>query len=164
MRAIPLAVLLTLMIPFAAIAQPSTTPGYTAFDQQQFAKLGADVGTWNCTDAPASKAPDVVTVTQQGNWFVYRETGDDPNTTYQRWSHDRRMYVSLRISDSGDMGIITTASLDPDNATWNIVFPPGVPKNQNVTFSKSGNTLNVTFPYPDSKGNMMTGKSVCAKV
>lgn len=97
-----------LLIPSVSSAQLSTTPGYTKFDQQQFAKLRASVGTWKCIDVPASKKPDVQTTRQAGNYFVTRESGDDPSTSYTRWSTSYRMYYTVSIDDSGGTQVYMT--------------------------------------------------------
>ena len=109
--------------PLLASAQVSTSPGYTRFDQQQQAKLHVFLGTWKCVDVPASKKPDIQTTTQVGNYFVTRETGDNPNAAYLRWSHSYKIYYVVELDDSGGTQVSQTRSLDPTNSTWTPAFP-----------------------------------------
>jgi uncharacterized membrane protein YhaH (DUF805 family) len=149
-----------------ASAAPSTSPGYTAADQAAFAKLDAGLGTWTCVDTPPDKSPDVMTVTQQGNFYVLRETGDDPSTSYIRWSHGLQNYFATVIADSGLVLISYTASADPYNGTWNVVFPPAamagpIPP---YTLSLTGKTFTESGQYPDPKTKASVPfKSVCTK-
>lgn len=168
MRALPLLFVLAVIVPTVASAQLSTTSGFTAFDQRQFAKLNATVGTWTCRDVPASKKPDIVTTARQGNYFVSRETGDYPNTTYTRWSHTLKAYYSVSLSDQGGTQVFQTTAPDPNNAAWTPAWPSNqeLPKNQHAypyTVTLSGNTITGSQQYRDSKGKLMTGKSVCTK-
>jgi len=158
--------LILAFFPISAAASPSTTPGYTAFDQAQFAKLQATAGTWNCVDTPASKKPDVIVTRQQGNYFVSRETGDSPSTSYARWSHILKAYFDATISDGGGFFVYKTTSNDPNNATWTPEYPRDLPKNSQLfsyTVSMSGNTFAGTGKYMDPKGRILTGKGVCTK-
>lgn len=147
-------------------ASPATTPGFKPFDQQQFAKLQAQVGTWNCKDTPASKKPDVITVKQQGNYFVTRETGDNPNTSYTRWSMSGKRYYTVTLVDSGGSYVYETTGLDPNNATWTPAWPLGHTYGDQPTpykLSTSGNTITFVQKYVDAKGKAQTAKSVCTK-
>ena len=156
---------LTLAAP--AFAQLSTTPGYTKFDQQQFAKLRATVGTWKCADVPASKKPDVITTAQVGNWFVSKETGDDPTTSYTRWSHGYKYFFSASMGSQGDMAVTMTKSLDPNNAVWTFESPLKTPQGQPmlpITTSLSGNTMKSTGTFYDDKGKVQHFTSTCTKV
>jgi len=163
--AIPLAVLLTLMIPLTAIAQPTASPVYTAADDEQFAKLLAAVGTWNCKYTPASRVPDVMTVAQRGNWVVFSETGSNPGITFERWNPSQKLYVANTIANDGETFIQTTTSRDPFNATWKTVWPTALPErlNPNITFSMSGYTMTAKYEYLDPNGNPTPGESVCTK-
>src|SRR5579872_2925180 len=148
---------LILLVPSASFAQQSTTPGYTALDQQQFAKLRAGVGTWNCVDIPANKKPDVISTTQQGNWFVSHETGDNPNTSYTRWSHGYRHYFSATMDPQGDMTVAITTDPDPYNATWKYTSPTTTPSNKPLPpykVSLSGNTMISEGTFYDNKDKL----------
>ena len=154
---------LTLFLPLVAAADPSTSPGYTAKDQAQFAKLAAGNGTWNCVDTPASKKPDVMTAKQEGNWYVTRETGDNPNTTYVRWNHSLQSYVANEVDDLGSMSIATSKSANPFNGTWYQAYPPGQSQYP-FTISLSGNTMKTAGSYKDTKtGKIVKFASVCTK-
>jgi len=154
---------LTLALPLAALADPSTSPGYTATDQAQFAKLAAGNGTWTCKDTPASQKPDVITAKQAGNWYVWVETGDEPSTTYVRWSHALRAYVQHSIDDSGSSEVYVTTSADPFNGTWTLAYPKNAPMYP-YTMSHSGNTIKVKGQFKDPKtGKVMTYTGVCTK-
>ena len=140
-------------------------PGYTAADQKMFDKLNVLAGTWHCTDTPASKKPDVMTIARQGAYFVQHETGDNPSITYYRWSHTFQRYFANSINQDGGMNVQQTMSQDPNNGTWTYAFPTSLPKGKlyPVTVSLSGNTLTASGQYMDSKGNVQTAKSVCTK-
>jgi hypothetical protein len=156
---------LCLAVAFAApaLADPSTSPGYTAFDQAQFAKLAAGNGKWVCVDTPPSTKPDVVTGKQAGNWYVLSETGDQPNVTYVRWNHTLKAYTQIEVDQSGSSEIFTTTSPDPYNATWKPVFPPGSGLYP-FTMTSSGNTFNATGKFKDPKtGKVMSYTGVCTK-
>ncbi|HZZ64607.1 MAG TPA: hypothetical protein VFE17_03845 [Candidatus Baltobacteraceae bacterium] len=155
--------MLAAIIPLPVTAA-SGTPGFTAYDQQQFAKLKAQVGTWTCKNTPASKNADVVVTKQQGNYFVGRETGDTPNTSYTRWSHSLRQYYTVSLFDSGASSVFNTTASDPNNATWNPAWPmmTGVNRNYPATLRTMGNTYTVTGQYADAKG-VHNFKSVCTK-
>jgi hypothetical protein len=158
-------VLATALFPCATFAQQSTTPGYTAADQARFAKLRATVGTWNCTDVPANKIPDVVTTTQQGNWFVSKETGGNPNTTYTRWSHGYQQYISVTMDPLGAMFVQTTTASDPNNATWVTEWPTTMPNKMpvpNASVTLSGNRL-VWSGKDLVNGKMIATKETCIK-
>jgi hypothetical protein len=153
---------LAVALPLAAAADPSTTPGYTAKDQAQFAKLAAGNGTWTCIDTPASKKPDVQTTKQDGNWYVTHESGDDPSIGYARWSHTLQEYVANIVNDSGSMIVSTTKSDDPFNATWQVAYPA----NQGAypfTIALAGNVMTSQGQYKDDKGKVVSFKSVCTK-
>jgi hypothetical protein len=153
-------------IPAVAAAQLSTTPGYTAFDQQQQAKLRALVGTWTCVDTPASKKPDIVTTKQEGNFFVTHETGDSPNTEYTRWSHGYKMFYTVQMSDQGSTTISTTKALDPNNASWATVFPARDPNGKTLfpyVVTLNGSTTTTKGQFYDDKGKLMNFSSVCTK-
>jgi hypothetical protein len=154
---------LALALPLVASADPSTSQGYTAKDQTQFAKLAALNGTWTCKDTPASKKPDVVTGKQVGNWYVWSETGDMPNTVWARWNHTMQAYTQDEIDASGSAEIATTKSLDPFNATWTWAYPTnfgflpfkGLLVGKVITWSGS---------YVDRKTKKLSHyKSVCTK-
>ena len=154
------------LIPAAAVAQLSTTPGYTSFDQQQQAKLRGSVGTWSCVDIPPSKKPDIQTTKQVGNFFVTREAGDNPNTEYTRWSHSYKMFYTVEIDDQGGTQVSSTKSLDPFNGTWMTVFPSRDPNgraNLPYTVVMTGTTITGKGQYYDNKGNLKTSSSVCTK-
>lgn len=154
------------LIPTAAAAQLSTTPGYTKFDQQQQAKLRASIGTWTCVDSPPSKKPDIETTKQQGDFFVTRETGDTPNTTYTRWSHSYKMFYTVEIDDNGGTTVSSTKSLDPINASWLTVFPSRDPKGRPfIPFTVAGTATTITSKgqYYDEKGKLNSFSSVCTK-
>lgn len=154
---------LALLVPLAAGADPSTSPGYTAKDQAQFAKLAAGDGTWTCIDAPPSKKPDVMTSKQVGNWYVTHETGDNPNTTYVRWNHSLQSYVANEIDDLGSSSIATSKSSDPFNGTWYQAYPTGQSQYP-FSITLSGNTMKTAGSYKDSKtGKIVKFASVCTK-
>ena len=158
--------LVLVSVPAGSFAQQSTTPGYTAFDQKQFAKLRAGVGTWNCTNVPAGKKPDVITMAQQGNWFVSHETGDSPNTSYTRWSHGYQHYFSATMDPLGDMTVAQTADSDPFNATWTYAVPTMTPDKKPLLpyrVSLSGNTMVSQGGYYDNKSRLLHFKSTCVK-
>ncbi len=157
------------LAPALPAAAQSTTPGYTAQDQAQQAKLEAGVGTWNCVDTPASKSPDVITIKHVGNWYVGRETGDSPGTWYMRWSHSFQNYFANEIDDSGSTEISTTNSPDPYNATWSFVFPIALPASQQnmplkpYTMKLTGNTMMTAGTYYDDAGKLQSFSQVCTK-
>jgi len=155
---------LTLVVPAAAIADPSTSPGYTAKDQAQFAKLALTAGTWTCKDTPAGKKPDVITGKQSGNWFVWTETSDTPNTTYVRWDHTNQWYVQSEIDDAGGSMVATTKSLDPFNATWKVMYPARGPTSYPFKSSFADGVLTRTGTYPDPQTRKLeTFTAVCSK-
>ena len=151
-----------LVLPAAAGADPSTSPGYTAADQAQFAKLAAGTGTWTCVDTPASKKADVVTTKQVGNWYVTTETGDNPGTTWVRWNHTNQEFVATEIDDAGSTSVATSKSADPYNGTWVLIYPAGQSQYpiKNVL---SGNVMTSSGQYKDDKGKVQDFKSVCTK-
>ncbi len=154
---------LTLLLPLAAGADPSTSPGYTAKDQAQFAKLAAGDGTWTCVDTPPSKKADVMTAKQEGNWYVTRETGDNPNTTYVRWNHSMQAYVANEVDDLGSTSIATSKSADPFNGNWSQVYPAGQSQYP-FTISLSKGTMKTAGSYKDNKtGKIVKFASVCTK-
>jgi len=158
--------LLVLALALPASAQMSMSPGYTAQDKAQFAKLAEGVGTWTCVDTPASKKADVVKTTLAGNWYISRETGDFPNTTYTRWNHSLKRYVSVTIGDEGATFVYQTTDSDPNNATWTPTNPFNVPANRQAlpsTVTLSGNTMTSVGKFRDAKGNIVSYKSVCTK-
>ena len=153
-------------IPAAAAAQLSTTPGYKAFDQQQQAKLRGWMGTWRCVDNPPSKKPDIETTKQDGNFFVTRESGDNPNTEYTRWSYSYKMFYTVELDDQGGTTVSSTKSLDPLNASWVTVFPSRYPNGRAFlpyTVSTTATTITSKGQYYDDKGNLKTSSSVCTK-
>jgi hypothetical protein len=158
-----LGVVFLLAVPLVALADPSTTPGYTDADQVQFAKLATANGTWTCKDTPASKKADVISGKQAGNWYVWRESGDLPSITYVRWSHDTKMYVQNEIDASGSTEIYTTRSADPFNAQWVPVYPAAATLFP-VTSTRTGDVITSSGRYQDPKtGKMLAFKSVCTK-
>lgn len=164
MKHLLIALCLALSLPMAAFADPSTSPGYTANDQAQFSKLGVANGTWTCKDTPASTKPDVITAKQAGNWYVWTETGDQPNTTYVRWNHTLQQYTQVEIDASGSSSVFTAKSLDPFNATWKPVFPPGSGLYPYTVSSGGGSTFEAAGKFKDAKtGKVMTFKGVCTK-
>jgi hypothetical protein len=163
MKAVLGAFALALALPALALADPSTSPGYTAFDQAQFAKLAAGNGTWVCKDTPPTTKPDVVTGKQAGNWYVWSETGDQPNVTYVRWNHTLKAFTQVEVDQSGSSEVFTTASSDPFNATWKPVFPPGSGLYP-LTVTSSGNAFTASGKYKDAKtGKVMSYTGVCTK-
>ncbi len=149
----------------AAVAQ-TPPPGYSPFDLAQQAKLKADLGAWSCVSVPATKAPLSFTESEQGNWFVARETGDNPATGYERWSHSLKAYVLITIFDSGASNVAQTTSLDPDNATWTQTWPAldnqGRKRFDN-TVSRTGNVLHSSTQFHDDKGGVQTSTTTCTK-
>ncbi|MGB8909787.1 MAG: hypothetical protein WCC84_13675 [Candidatus Cybelea sp.] len=148
-----------------AVAQ-TPPPGYSPFDLAQQAKLQADLGTWSCVSVPAPKTPLSFTESEQGNWFVARETGDSSATGYERWSHSLKAYVLITIFDSGASNVAQTTSLDPDNATWTQMWP--VLDNQgrkrfDNPVSRTGDVLRSSSQFYDSKGNVQTSTTTCTK-
>ncbi len=148
-----------------ATASAALLPGYTAADQKMFDKLSAQVGTWHCVDTPASKKPDVAITKLQGSYYVTRETGDFPSTTYMRWSHTFQRYLANSVADGGAMSVMQTMSKDPNNATWTYAYPTSLPKGNlfPAKTSMSGNTTTTTQAFRDNKGKVMMSKSVCTK-
>jgi hypothetical protein len=154
---------LALILTAIAQADPSTSPEYTAADQAQFAKLGTANGKWTCADTPPSKKPDVITAKQLGNWYVWTESGDAPNTTFARWNATLRGYTEVEIDADGSTEVYTTKSTDPFNATWKPGFPPGA-KLYPYSVTTTGNTFKATGKYKDAKtGKVLTFKSICTK-
>jgi hypothetical protein len=154
------------LIPTGTAAQLSTTPGYTAYDQQQQAKLRGWVGTWKCADTPPSKKPDIETTKQEGNFFVTRETGDNPNTEYTRWSHSYKMFYTAEIDDQGGTIVSSTKSLNPLNASSLIVFPSRDSNGRAFfpnTIVTTATTITNKGQYYDDKGKLKTFNSVCTK-
>lgn len=165
MRLILVAVLCALFT-LPALAQ-TNPPGAAAFDLAQQAKLRNDLGTWRCVSAAAPTTPVLSsTEVEQGNWFVTHETGAQPATTYERWSHTLKAYVLIAIYDSGASNVSQTTSLDPDNATWTPMWP--VLDNQGRKrfanqVSRTGDVLRASTPFYDDKGNVQTGTVICTK-
>lgn len=154
------------LIPVVAAGQVSTSPGYTKFDQQQQAKLRAWVGTWTCVDSPPSKKPDIETTKEEGNFLVTRETGDNPNTEYARWSHSYKMFYIVEIDDQGGTNVVSTKSVDPLNASWVTVFPSRDPKGRAFfpgTVATTATTITTKSQGYDDKGKLTTFSSVCTK-
>lgn len=167
MRFFALAFIGCLTLAAPAFAQQSTTPGYTKFDQQQFAKLRATVGTWKCVDVPASKKADVITTSQDGNWFVSKETGEDPSTSYTRWSHGYQQFFTMTMSSQGNGNVMVTKAPDPNNAVWTFESPIKSPQGKPflpITTSLSGNTVKSTGAFYDNKGKLQHFTSTCTKV
>ncbi len=165
MRRLLGALCLTLALPATALAEPSTSAGYTAYDQAQYAKLATLAGSWTCNDTPPSKKPDIITGKQAGNWFVWTETGDTPNTTYVRWDHRSQAYVQSEIDAGGASMVATTKSVDPFNATWKVAYPPSGPTSYPFKSSSTGpNAITWTGNYPDPvTRKLKTFTAVCTK-
>ncbi len=158
-----LGVAFLLAMPLAALGDPSTTPGYTAADQAQFAKLATANGRWTCKDTPASTKADVITGKQAGNWYVWTESGDQPSITYARWSHDTKKYVQNEIDASGSTEIYTTKSSDPFNAEWVPAYPAAAAIFP-VSSKRTRNVITSTGKYQDPKtGKILPFTSVCTK-
>jgi hypothetical protein len=151
-----------LLLPVVALAAPSTSPGYTADDQAQFARLGAANGTWTCKDTPPAKAPDVITAKQAGNWYVWSESGDHPSTTYARWNHALQAYTQIEVDASGSVEVYTTKSRDPFVATWRPIFPPNSGLYPS-TYSHTESAITATGKFKDRTGKILTYTSVCTK-
>jgi hypothetical protein len=151
--------------PIAAVAQ-NPPPGYTEFDRAQQAKLLADLGSWQCVSTPASTTPRTFIETEEGNWFVTRENGDNPATTYEHWSHTLKAYVLVAIFDSGASNVAQTMSLDPDNATWTQMWPAldnqGRKRFDNQV-SRKEDTIRSTSQFFDENGNVRTTTTACTK-
>jgi hypothetical protein len=159
-------VLLLVAIGATAPVRPSTTPGYTAFDQKQFAKLGAMLGTWKCVSVPAGKKPDAITTIQQGNWFVSRETGDDPNTSYTRWSHGYQHFFTVIVGDSGDSGMMISTSKDPYNGTWISQSPQKTPTGKPILpdyVRLRGTVARWSYDYYDDHNDLKHTTNTCTK-
>jgi hypothetical protein len=161
MRTLP--IIAVLCFSFAAApAGAQTTP----FDLAQQAKLRNDVGTWHCTSVPARTTPLSFTETEQGNWFVARQTSDVPATSYERWSHTLKAYVLITIFDSGASNVAQTTSQDPDNGTWIQMWPAldnqGRKRFDNQV-SRVGNVLSSITPFYDDKGQTQTSTTTCTK-
>jgi len=164
-RIVVSAIVAMLALPIAAFADPSTAPDYTAADQVQFAKLGAANGRWQCTDTPASEKPDVITGKQLGNWYLWRESGDDPSTTYVRWVHGLKSYVQNEIDASGTTEIYTTTSPDPFNGTWKPAYPPRGGGLYPIKYTFADGTMTASGKYKDRKTHqVLTFKAVCTKL
>lgn len=148
-----------------ALAQ-TNPPGYTPFDLAQQAKLRGHVGTWQCVLVPAANPPLSFTETEQGNWFVTRRTGADPATSYERWSHGRKAYILIAISDSGASDVAETTSLDPDNATYTEMWPTldnqGRKRFDNQV-TRTGNVVRSTSHFYDEKGDVRSAETSCTK-
>ncbi len=152
-----------LTLPCAAQSVP---PGYTQFDLLQQAKLRRDIGTWRCVSVPAAATPLSLTQTEQGTWFVTRETGDNPANSYERWSHSLKAYVLLTIFDSGASNVSQTTSLDPDNGTWMQMWPAldaQGRKRFDTQVSRTGNVLHSATPFYDNDGKVQTSTTACTK-
>jgi hypothetical protein len=157
MKRISLAILLALALP--SVAGAATGP--TAYDRAQYAKLAALVGTWHCVDTPANKKPDVMTVSEQGNFYVTRETGDSPATVYARWNHTYQLYQETIVNNDGSVYVITSKSASPTNATWTVAYPSGIKATGTTVLS--GNGYTTVVKYIDDKGKPAQSKSVCTK-
>jgi hypothetical protein len=147
-----------------ALAQ-TNPPGHTPLDLAQQAKLGGHVGTWQCVSVPGGTAVSF-TETEQGNWFVARRTGANPATSYERWSHSLKAYILIGIFDSGASDVAQTTSLDPDNATYNEMWPPldnQGRKRFDSTVSRTGNVLRSMSHFYDDKGNVESSATTCTK-
>lgn len=150
--------------PIVASAQVSISPGYTRFDQQQQAKLRVFLGTWKCVDVPASKKPDIQTTTQVGNYFVTRETGDNPNTQYLRWSHSYKIYYDVELDDAGGTNVTQSKSLDPTKSTWTLAFPTHDTNGRPFLLTYSNQSFKTVGQYYDDKGKLHSSSSTCSKV
>ncbi|MFZ0032918.1 MAG: hypothetical protein WAK84_13725 [Candidatus Cybelea sp.] len=162
-----LALTTALWTAFTATALAQTPlPGYSQFDRAQQARLRADLGTWKCLSVPAPTTSRSFTESEQGNWFVARETGDNPATGYERWSYSLKAYVLITIFDSGASNVAQTMSLDPDNATWTQMWPAldrqGRKRFDNQV-SRTGDVLRSLTKFYDSKGNIQTNSTTCTK-
>ena len=164
MKAVFATVAFAVLLPIGALADPSTSPGYTAYDQAQFAKLAAANGTWTCKDTPANTKPDVITAKQSGNWYVWTETGDQPNTTYVRWNHTLQQYTQIEIDASGSSVVFTAKAADPFNATWKPAFPPGNGMYPYSVAMSGPTSFEASGKFKDAKtGKVMPFKGVCTK-
>ena len=166
MRFFALVCLAALILQATGFAQQSTTPGYTRFDQQQFAKLRATTGVWTCTDVPASKKPDVITTKQNGNWFISDETGDSPNTSYTRWSHGYQHFFTVTMDPPGDATMMSTTSRDPFNGVWTYQSPSKTPDGKPlppVSVKFAGGVLTTTGTFYDSKNKLQHFSQICRK-
>ncbi len=162
-------VLVAALFVFAAAPALGQTnpPGYTPLDVAQQARLRGHVGSWQCVSVPAAGAPASFTETEQGNWFVARRTGENPATSYERWSHALKAYILIAIFDSGASDIAQTTSLDPDSATYTEKWPPldnqGRKRFDNQV-TRSGNVLRATSHFYDDKGDIQNALTTCTKV
>jgi hypothetical protein len=153
---------------FAVPAVAQTNPsGSAPFDLTQQAKLRDDLGTWRCVSAATPTTPLLsLTETEQGNWFVARETGAEPATSYERWSHTLKAYILITIFDSGASNVSQTTSPDPDNGTWTPMWPAldnqGRKRFANQV-SRTGDVIRSSTPFYDDKGNVQTGTDICTK-
>jgi hypothetical protein len=159
----PLPIIAALCFSFAAApAGAQTTP----FDLAQQAKLRNDVGAWHCISLPARTTPLSFTETEQGNWFVTRQTSDVPATSYERWSHTLKAYVLITIFDSGASNVAQTTSQGPDNGTWIQMWPAldnqGRKRFDNQV-SRVGNVIRSITPFYDDKGQTQTSTTTCTK-
>jgi hypothetical protein len=116
--------------------------------------------------ATSRKKPDIETTKQEGNFFVTRESGDNPNTEYMRWSHSYKMFYTAEIDDQGGTTVSSTKSLDPLNASWILVFPSR-DSNGHVffpyTIATTATTITSKGQFYDEKGALKTFSSVCSK-
>jgi len=161
-------VLVAALFVFAAVPALAQTnpPGYTPFDLAQQAKLQGHVGTWQCVSVPAAGTPVSFTETEQGNWFVARRTGENPATSYERWSHALKAYILIAVFDSGASDIAQTTSLDPDDATYAEMWPAldnQGRKRFDDTVSRTGNVLHATSHFYDEKGDVRSAETTCTK-
>jgi len=149
----------------AAVAQASP-PGYTPFDLAQQSKLRSDLGTWHCVSVPASRTLLSFTESEQGNWFVACETGENPATSYERWRHSLKAYVLVTIFDSGASNVAQTTSDDPDNGTWTQMWPAldnqGRKRFDNQV-SRTGDVLRSSTQFFDSKGSIQNSVTTCTR-
>jgi hypothetical protein len=92
--------------------------------------------------------------------------GDNPATSYERWSHSLKAYILVTIFDSGASNVAQTTSVDPDNGTWTPMWPAldnqGRKRFDNQV-SRTGNVLLSSSHFYDDKGNVQTATTTCTK-
>jgi|SRR5215469_4935764 len=136
----------------AAVTLPALSPA---------SRLTPLVGSWTCRDTGSTK-PYAASVTDEGRWILWRDTGEDANTIYIRWNPSMQRYVVANIDGEGDVEVSTTSDTDPLNATWHVRFPD-VPSSPMFTVKYSSGTFSLARPYVDRKGKPGVERLACRK-
>jgi hypothetical protein len=147
----------------AAIVLPALAGanGASPDDSAQSARLRPLVGNWTCSDTGSSK-PYTASVKVEGSWTVWRDTGEDVNTIYLRWSRSIHKYVVANLDGEGDVEVSTTGDTDPLNATWHVEFPAHS-SGPAFTVRYARRTFSLARPYINRKGKRVVARLLCQK-